>query len=70
MTILRNIYPFCYSTRRKNSKGGPKDDYIDYIAEFDEIAYSMNIVSLFLVTYGAYCVFMEEYYGKRIYSNC
>ena len=32
-----------------------------HMAKYDEIAYSMNIVSLFLVTYGASCEFVDDF---------
>ena len=33
-----------------------------YMIEYDEIAYSVNIVSLFLVTYGAYYEFLDDFF--------
>ena len=36
-----------------------------YMVEYDEIAYSVNIVSLFLVTYGAYCEFVDDFYAIK-----
>ena len=35
------------------------------MVEYDEIAYSLNIVSLFLVTYGASCEFVDAFYAKK-----
>ena len=32
------------------------------MVEYHEIAYSVNIVSLFLVIYGAYCQFVDDFY--------
>ena len=40
-----------------------------YMVEYDEIAYSVNIVSLFLVTYGAYCVFVDDFYAIDFRSH-
>jgi hypothetical protein len=36
-----------------------------HMVEYDEIAYSMNIVSLFLVTYRASCEFMDAFHGTK-----
>ena len=36
-----------------------------YMVEYDKIAYSMNIVSLFLVTYEASCVFLDAFYAIK-----
>ncbi len=36
-----------------------------YMVEYDEIAYSVNIVSHFLVTYGAYCEFLDDFYSIK-----
>ena len=35
------------------------------MVEYNEIAYSVNIVSLFLVTYGAYCEFFDDFYAIK-----
>ena len=35
------------------------------MVEYDEIAYTMNIVSLFLVTYGASCEFVDDFYAIK-----
>ena len=34
-----------------------------YMVEYDKITYSMNIVSLFLVTYEASCEFVDAFYA-------
>jgi hypothetical protein len=41
------------------------DIYGMYMVEYDEIAYSMNNVSLFLVTFGASCEFVDAFYAIR-----
>jgi hypothetical protein len=35
------------------------------MVEYDEIAYSINIVSLFLFTYGASCGFLDTFYAIK-----
>ena len=35
------------------------------MVEYDEIAYSVNIVSHFLVTYGAYSEFLDDLYSIK-----
>ena len=35
------------------------------MVEYDEIVYSMNILSLFLVTYEASCEFVDAFYGIK-----
>ena len=37
------------------------------MVEYDLIAYSMNIMSLFLVTYGASYEFADAFHAKQIY---
>ena len=36
-----------------------------YLVEYHEIAYSVYIVSLFLVTYGAYYEFVDGFYAIK-----
>ena len=42
---------------------------ISHMVEYDEIAYSMNIVSLFLVTYEASCGGFLCFLCNKMYSN-
>ena len=35
------------------------------MVEYHEIAYSVYIVSFFLVTYGAYCEFVDNFYAIK-----
>jgi hypothetical protein len=37
----------------------------DHMVEYDEIAYPMNIVSLFLVTFGASCEFLDAFHAIK-----
>ena len=39
--------------------------HIVYMVEYDEITYLMNIVSLFLVTYGASCEFSDALHAIK-----
>ena len=38
---------------------------VPQMGEYHKIAYSMNIVSLFLVTYGASCEFVDDLYSIK-----
>ena len=39
------------------------------MVEYHEIAYWVNIESLFLVTYGDSHEFVDAFHGKKMYSN-
>ena len=47
-----------------------KKNVVIYMVEYDEIAYSVNIVSHFRVTYAAYCEFIFGWFlFNKMYSN-